>query len=251
MAETVQWAEHGGIRLAMLRGDGRPPAVVWLGGLASDMTGSKAAAVAAWAGARGLAHLRFDYSGHGQSAGAYADGTITRWLGETLGMLRGCTAGPLVLVGSSLGGWLALLAAQAPDIAARLRGMVLIAPAWNLTEALIAPALTPEQRAALARDGALPRRSEGGSISITARLIADGGGHSLHGAIRVGCPVRILQGMADDSVPWAHAVALAERLAELDVRLTLVKDAGHRLSRPGDIALLLGLLAELGDSAVR
>lgn len=222
--------------------------LVWLGGYRSDMSGTKAVELAALAARLGTGCVRFDYSGHGASGGAFVDGTISRWLEEalavidhaagTLGMRR------LVLVGSSMGGWIALRAvaelAGRKDIA--VAGLVLIAPAPDFTSELIEPNLTDVERAALAERGQFEEPTPYGPDPniYTLKLIEDGRANRvLTGAIETGCPVHILQGMADPDVPYAHAVRLMEHLSGDDVVLTMIRDGDHRLSRPQDIAKIL------------
>jgi len=237
-----------GARLAWRLVEGAGPTVVWLGGFKSDMTGTKAQALADWAQAAGRAYVRFDYFGHGESSGDFVDGTITRWREDAIAALNELTAGPLVLVGSSMGGWIACLAALA--MARRVKAMVLIAPAPDFTETLMAPEIPPEGRAALARDGVWLRPSEyGDPYPISARLLEDGARWSILGGepIPIDVPVRILQGAEDPDVPWRHALELAQTLASPDVVFSLIKDGDHRLSRPQDIARLLAAVEEVSS----
>lgn len=218
---------------------------VWLCGFKSDMSGGKARAVEAWAREAGHGTLLFDYSGHGQSGGAFEDGTISAWRADALAAIDAQTEGPLVLVGSSMGGWMALLAAMArPE---RVRGLMLIAPAPDFTEKLMWPEFSPEQQAEILDQGFTLRPSEyGAPYPITRALIEDGRQWSiLDGPIAFEGPVRILQGMQDPDVPWGHALALAASLTSPDVVLTLIKDGEHRLSREADIARLLAACGEL------
>lgn len=215
------------------------PTVVWLGGFKSDMTGTKAQALADWAHESGRAFTRFDYSGHGLSEGRFEDGTIGKWAEEARAVVASL-AGPVVIVGSSMGGWIALLVAKTmtpPPV-----GMVLIAPAVDFTEALMWAQFPPEIRRAIEVDGRWVRPSayDAEGYPITRDLIEDGRRHLVLGApVETGCPVHILQGMRDDDVPWTHAMSLVERMARDDVTVTLVKDADHRLSRPEDINCLI------------
>lgn len=248
MSETHGFLDRpDGARLAWRRVAGAGPTVVWLGGFKSDMTGTKAQALADWAAARGRAYVRFDYFGHGESSGDFADGTITRWRADALAVLDGLTEGPLVLVGSSMGGWIACLAAMVrPE---RVAAMVLIAPAPDFTEKLMGPEIPPEGRAALAADGVWLRPSEYGEpYPIRATLLEDGARWSILGGepIPIEAPVRILQGGEDPDVPWRHALELAGALKGRDVVFTLVKDGDHRLSRPQDIARLIAAVDEVG-----
>ena len=246
MTQTPGTLEVEGEALAWRRVAGRTPTVVWLGGFHSDMTGTKAQALAEWAATGGQAYVRFDYFGHGQSAGAFADGTITRWRTDVLAVLDQLVEGPAVLVGSSMGGWLACLAALArPD---RIKALVLIAPAADFTEKLIKPGLPPEALAALARDGVWTRPSDydDGGYAITARLLDDGAAWSiLPGPVAIDVPIRILQGGADPDVPWRHALDLANAFTGEDVVFTLIGDGDHRLSRPQDIERLIAAVEEL------
>ena len=233
---------------------GAAPGLVWLGGFKSDMQGTKAAALARFAAERGRAIVRFDYSGHGESKGAFADGTIGRWLEESLAVFLDCCRGPQVLVGSSMGGWMALLLARELRRAgaqtgrnASIAGMVLIAPAVDFTEALMWQKFSPAVRQEIETKGAWLRPSQYdiAPYPITRQLIEEGRKHLLLGGlIETGCPVRILQGVEDPDVPWGHAAELVSRLAQDDVVLTLVKDGDHRLSRPEDIERLLAAIEE-------
>jgi len=217
----------------------------WLGGFRSDMTGTKAQALADQALASGRAFLRFDYSGHGESGGVFTDGTIGSWRADTLAMIDTLTTGDLILVGSSMGGWLACLCALArPD---RVKGLVLVAPAADFPQALMVPEMTDADRAALARDGVWMRPSEyGDPYPITGRFLDESATWSLlPGPVGIDLPVRILQGGADPDVPWRHALALAEALTAQDLVFSLVRDGDHRLSRPQDIERLLAFVDEL------
>jgi pimeloyl-ACP methyl ester carboxylesterase len=229
-----------GVPLAYEFTPGRLPVVVFLPGFASDMGGTKAmllwdACQDAW----GQAMLRLDYAGHGKSGGEFVDGCIGDWT-EDAAFVIDAAAGdaPLLLVGSSMGGWIALLLAR--RFGARVTGMVLIAPAPDFTETLIRPQLNDEQRATLARDGVIYQPSEyGPPTPITAKLLEDGANHLLlNGPIAITCPARVLHGMRDPDVPWQHSLKLAACLQSDDVRLMFVKDGDHRLSRPADLALL-------------
>ena len=235
-----------GERLAWLRVEGSGPAVVWMGGFKSDMTGTKAQALADWARDAGRAYIRFDYFGHGESSGDFARGTISRWREDALAVLDALTSGGLVLVGSSMGGWIACLAAMAQP--KRVKAMVLIAPAPDFTEKLMTPEIPPEGHAALAADGVWLRPSDYGEpYPISRALLEDGARWSILGgeAIPITVPVRILQGGQDPDVPWRHALELANGLKGEDVVFTLIKDGDHRLSRPQDIARLLAAVEEV------
>ena len=236
--------------IAVRQREGKVPGLYWLGGLKSDMKGTKAEALDRWGAEHGRAVTRFDYSGHGESGGAFTDGTISRWLEESVAVYTQCCVGPQVVVGSSLGGWLALLLARelktrkaAPPIA----GMVLIAPAVDFTEELMWKQFPAEIKREIEEKGVWARPSDYSDepYMITRGLIEDGRKHLLLGGlIEAGCPVRILQGAQDPDVPWQHAQELVARFARDDIVLTLVKDGDHRLSRPEDIERLLAAVAE-------
>ena len=238
--------------IAVRRRSGAAPGLFWLGGFKSDMQGTKAQALDAWAARQGRAMIRFDYSGHGESGGAFAEGTIGRWLEEGLAVFDTFCRGPQVVIGSSMGGWLALLlvrelARRAAPPPPEVAGLVLIAPAVDFTEELMWKRFSPEVQRAIVEQGAYARPSAYSSepYLITRGLIEDGRNHLLLGAmIETGCPVRILQGVQDPDVPWQHAVELTSRFARDDVVLTLVKDGDHRLSRPEDIERLIVAVAE-------
>jgi pimeloyl-ACP methyl ester carboxylesterase len=236
-----------GETLAWRRVDGAGPTLVWLGGFRSDMTGTKAQALADWASANGRAYIRFDYLGHGASSGDFqTKGTITRWREDALAVLDQLTQGPVVLVGSSMGGWIACLAAMArPN---RMAALLLIAPAPDFTEKLMTPEIPPDGHAALAADGVWMRPSDyGEAYPITRTLLEDGARWSILGAepVPIEVPVRILQGGADPDVPWRHALELAQAIRSQDVVFSLIKDGDHRLSRPRDIERLLAAVTEL------
>jgi pimeloyl-ACP methyl ester carboxylesterase len=230
---------------------GNGAGIVWLSGFKSDMASTKAQALDDYCMKSGRALLRFDYSGHGRSTGRFEAGTVTRWLEEALAVIRAATTGPQILVGSSMGGYLALLVARAfgqANEAARLAGMTLIAPAVDFTEALIWASAPAAARRAIMEKGAWARQSAyaPGPYPITRTLIEDGRRHLLlGGAIRTHCPARILQGMLDEDVPHRHAITLVEHIAGDPVTLTLVKDGDHRLSRPEDLALLVAAIEGL------
>jgi len=239
-------ARPDGTPLAFAALPGTGPTVVFLGGFHSDMEGSKALHLRDHCAARGRAFLRLDYSGHGSSGGVFEEGTIGAWAGDAALVIEARAPGPVVLVGSSMGGWIALLLARRWG-EARVRGLIGIAAAPDFTELLIRPALTAEHRATLARDGVLREPSEyGDPIPITQRLLADGAENLvLPGPIPYAGPVRLLQGMADPDVPWGHALRIMEALPGPDAELTLIKDGDHRLSRPQDLALLVRVLEAL------
>jgi pimeloyl-ACP methyl ester carboxylesterase len=232
---------------------GVPPGLFWLGGFNSDMAGTKALALDAHAAERGLAMRRFDYSGHGISGGRFEEGTISRWLEEALAVFDR-TTGKQILIGSSMGGWIALLLAEAHRIAGKSRvgGIVLIAPAVDMTRALMWAEMDEAARATLMKEGRWMRPSDYSTepYPITKALIEDGDRH-LFGSrlIETGCPVHIIQGLRDTDVPWRHATALVSRFASDDVVLTLIKDGDHRLSRPEDIERLIAAVDGLAGEA--
>lgn len=235
---------QGTRRLALLKQAGHGPAIIWLGGFRSDMRATKAEALAAFAQERGQACLRFDYSGHGESSGDFADGTISQWLGDALAVITAHGGEAPVLVGSSMGGWLALLAAKALRAAgspAAPSALVLIAPAVDFTERLMWDAFPQTIRDQIEREGVWMRASAYAPepTPITRNLIEDGRKHLLFGStIDPGCPVTILQGMMDPDVPWQQAMTLVEHLPQSDVTLTLIKTGDHRLSSDEDIERL-------------
>jgi pimeloyl-ACP methyl ester carboxylesterase len=238
-------------RIAVRARAGGAPGLFWLSGFNSDMRGTKALALDAWAAEQGRACVRFDYSGHGESGGALTDGTIGRWLEESVAVFERFCRGPQVVIGSSMGGWMALLLAR--QIARRavsraaLAGLVLIAPAPDFTETLMWNRFSPDIRREIETKDVWLRPSQYGEpYPITRALIEEGRNHLLLGsAIDVGCPVRILQGAQDPDVPWQHAFALAHRLPSDDVVLTMIQDGDHRLSRPQDIARIIAAVAEI------
>ncbi|MBW6398017.1 alpha/beta hydrolase [Roseomonas sp. HJA6] len=234
-----------GVRLAWDHQPGNGIGVVFLGGFNSDMTGSKAEFLAGWCAARLTPYLRFDYSGHGASEGRFVDGTIGRWAEDAATVISALTEGPQLLVGSSMGGWIALLLAARRRVA--LHALVGIAPAPDFTEDLMWDEFSAEERGTILREGVWHRPSEyGDPYPITRALIEDGRDHLLlRGALEVAAPVRILQGQRDPDVPWRHALRIAAALTTEDVRIHLVKDGDHRLSRPQDLALLGETLAPL------
>ncbi len=232
--------------VAYVRTEGRAPTVVFLGGFRSDMTGTKATALEAWAQKRGQGYLRFDYLGHGQSSGRFEDGTIGRWLDDTLAAIDRLTQGGLVLVGSSMGGWLALLAARArPE---RIAGLVLIAAAPDFTERMLLEGLSPEDRATLQREGRLARPSQYSPEPsvFTWKLIEEGRNHLvLDKPLALPCAVRLLHGQSDPDVPWEYSLQIARHLQAPEVVTTLIKGGDHRLSTPADIARLIATVEEL------
>ncbi|MHB2167330.1 alpha/beta hydrolase [Alsobacter sp. R-9] len=224
--------------------DGAGPAVVWLGGFRSDMDSTKAMALDAWGERTGRRVVRFDYSGHGRSGGRFEDGTISRWLEEAQAVIAREGGVAPVLVGSSMGGWIALLAAVAAAKAGRpIGGLVLIAPAADFTEALMWQAFPEEIRRTIVDDGVWYRPTPYADepYAITRGLIEDGRRHLLLDGppIVTGCPVHVLQGMEDPDVPWRHAMQVVEHIPGDPVVTTLIRDGDHRLSRPEDIERLV------------
>ncbi|MCX7302733.1 MAG: alpha/beta hydrolase [Hyphomicrobiales bacterium] len=252
--------DHQGAAIAYRRLDGRTPGLVWLGGYRSDMLGTKAQTLSAWAAANGRAFLRFDYSGHGESGGVFAEGTISKWLSESLAAFRALTSGPQVLVGSSMGAWIALRLVQelrkAAGEGSRIAGLVLLAPAPDFTAELIEPALTKKQRRDLTEKGYFEEKSDySPEPNIYTRALIDDGrlNRVMTGPIDTHCPVHILQGLADPDVPHEHALKLVSLLPADDMTLSLIPGGDHRLSRPKDLDLLVraveGVIAQAGNAA--
>ncbi|WP_114964789.1 alpha/beta fold hydrolase [Alkalilacustris brevis] len=248
MTEPAYLETPQGRRIAYHRQQGAGPGVVFLGGFRSDMEGTKALHLEAWARARGRAFLRFDYSGHGQSSGAFEDGCIGDWAADARAAVSTLTEGPQVLVGSSMGGWIALLLARAmPE---RVAGLVGIAAAPDFTEDSMWADFDAEQRAALVRDGRveLPSDYSDDPYVITRRLIEDGRDNLvLRSPLPLPCPVRLLQGTADVDVPVSVALRLLEHIDAADVRAVLVKGADHRFSSPECLYLITTSVEELPD----
>jgi pimeloyl-ACP methyl ester carboxylesterase len=235
-----------GATIAYHRRSGGQPGVVFLGGFRSDMTGTKARALDSFCAARGQAFLRFDYFAHGASSGDFADATIGRWKADALLVLDRLTEGPQILVGSSLGGWLMLLAALArPE---RVKALIGIAAAPDATEDLMWARFPPEVKDEITRSGSarLPSAYDPDGYLFTRRLFEEGRDHLvMRAALPIACPVRLLHGMRDPDVPWQTSLKLAERLSSEDVTITLVKDGDHRLSRDQDLALLMQTIETL------
>jgi pimeloyl-ACP methyl ester carboxylesterase len=250
-AELAKFHEiRPGRRLAYLKEAGKSSAktgLIWLGGLRSDMTGTKAEALARYAKTSGRALLRFDYSGHGASDGAFTDAVISDWLSECEAMFAAHTTGPTVICGSSMGGWLALLLAT--RLKARVAGLILLAPATDMTEKLMWEKATTDQRERLKREGRFVEPSAyspDDPLIITKALIEDGRQYGLLDQdIKLSCPVRILQGDTDPDVPWEHGLATYQAIRADDCRFTLIKDGDHRLSTTRDLALLTQTAEEL------
>ncbi|RYE88732.1 MAG: alpha/beta hydrolase [Hyphomicrobiales bacterium] len=241
--------------IAVLRRPGAAPGLFWMSGYRSDMLGSKAEAIDAFGAARGVATTRFDYSGHGQSGGDFLDGTISRWLDESLAVFA-TTSGPQVVIGSSMGGWLALLLNRALRISGidRVKALILIAPAADMTTELMEKGFTRAEKKALRDTGLVlqPSQYSDQPYPITRGLIEDGRNHLLLGGkgIDTGCPVTILQGGQDPDVPKEHALRLAQHFLTDPVTLTLIPDGDHRLSRPEDLKILEAAIARSIEDAV-
>jgi pimeloyl-ACP methyl ester carboxylesterase len=237
---------RNGATIAYRQCAGTKPGIVFIHGLRSDMNGTKALALEEYCRAEGRAFLRFDLSGHGESSGRFEEGCIGQWKDDVIEVIDRLTEGPQILVGSSLGGWLMLLAALArPE---RVTALLGLAAAPDFTEDLMAHAFDAEQRRILVEDGSVTIEDcHGGEpYAITRRLIVEGRDHLLlRKEIAIDCPVALLQGQQDGDVPWQTALTLASRLRSPDVVVALVKTAGHRLSEPGQIAMMTNLLRQL------
>ena len=242
-------ARSDGETVAFHRCAGGEPGVVFLGGFRSDMTGAKALALETWCRERKRAYIRFDYQGHGASSGRFEDGSISRWLDDALAVIDTLSSGPQILVGSSMGGWLMLhVALRRID---HIVGLIGVASAADFTENLLWPRLTPAQREEIARSGVIytPSVYSDEPQALTLKFFEDGRKHLLlDKAIPLSCNVRLLHGMKDADVPWQTSVRIAERLTGSDVRVILIKDGEHRLSRPADLRLLTDTLAELSTA---
>jgi pimeloyl-ACP methyl ester carboxylesterase len=237
-------------RIAYRRRGGKGPALLWLSGFLSDMASTKATAIAEWAAEQGLAMMRFDYSGHGLSSGDLLNASIGDWLEESIAVWELMGRGPRIVIGSSMGGWIALLLARYLARQGRsdeLAGLVLIAPAFDMTETLMWRELPQAAKDEIAAKGVTSVPSAyADPYPITRHLIKEGRAHLLEGhPFDPGCPVRILQGMRDPDVPWRHAVALVDLLDGADVELTLIKGGNHRLSTPADLQRHTATIATL------
>ncbi|MBO1038296.1 alpha/beta hydrolase [Brucella pituitosa] len=251
-AAEPDYIDVDGAKIAVRQRAGHvAPGVVWLGGYRSDILGTKAVILDEWAEQTGHSALRFDYSGHGESGGDFNQGTISRWLDESLAVYAKYTQGPQILVGSSMGGWIALRMAQELKKGGKSpAGIVLIAPAPDFTAELVEPSLTEAQKRDLIENGYFEEPSEySPNPYIYTRALIEDGRHNLvlKGIIETGCPVHILQGMQDEAVPYKHALKLVEHLPVDDVTLTLVRDGDHRLSRPQDLELLIRTVSGLAE----
>ncbi len=246
MSEPEYHDRGDGIRLAACLRPGRGPTLVFLPGYMSDMDGSKALFLDDWAARHGLGCLRLDYSGCGRSEGRFEDGSIGRWTADALALIDRLTAGPLIVVGSSMGGWIALRVALArPD---RIAALIGIAAAPDFTIWGVTETLTLAESDHLAREGRLTRPSDYGPepYVYTATLLTDGAAQAVFDRpLPLACPVRLLQGQQDDAVPWQLALRLSDHIRSADVQVTLIKDGDHRLSRPEDLALLARTVAAL------
>lgn len=255
MSTDPEFITADGERIAVRRREGAAPGAVWLGGFRSDMLGTKAEALDGWAAANGRAFLRHDYSGHGESGGAFADGTVSRWLAQSLAVFRRFCAGPQILVGSSMGGWIALRMVQELQKAGeggRVAGLLLLAPAPDFTVELMEPQLTGAQRRDLHEKGFFEEPSQySPEPNVYTRALFEDGRENrvLVGTLDTHCPVHILQGMQDPDVPHALALKLVEHLPADDVTLSLIRDGDHRLSRPQDIAMMIAALEGLVERA--
>jgi len=236
-------------KIAVLKDEGAQPGLMWLSGFKSDMTGTKAAALSDFARGRGQEAVRFDYSGHGQSGGGFEEACVSDWLEEAGAVFDSCLSGDVILVGSSMGGWIALLLALARKASGRIKGLILIAPATDFTEELMwNQRFTDEIRMEILENGRWeqPSQYSDDPYVITRKLIEDGREHLLFGkSLHLGVPVTILQGALDPDVPLAHAERLVAALPQDDVTFSIVPDGDHRLSRPQDIELLIRSVANL------
>jgi pimeloyl-ACP methyl ester carboxylesterase len=245
-ADVASLTRPGSATIAYRRLSGAGPGIVFLGGFRSDMTGTKALFLEDFCRRRGRAYVRFDYFAHGQSSGDFADGTISRWRDDAIAVIDSLAEGPQILVGSSMGGWIMVLAALARS--ERVAALVGIAAAPDFTSDLLPHRLSGAQRRQLQDEGqiVLPSPYDPAGYLYTQALVEDGDRNLvLRGDIPLSCPVRLLHGLADESVPWRQSLKLAEKLQSRDVTLTLVKNGDHRLSRDEDLARLAQVLADL------
>ncbi|WP_075219837.1 alpha/beta hydrolase [Acuticoccus yangtzensis] len=251
MIDKATRISSGADELAVEITEGKNPAILWLGGFRSDMQGGKAVRLAAWGKANGRRVVRFDYRGHGESSGAFTDFALGDWLADAALVDATFCDGPTIAVGSSMGGWIGLLLARQRLAAGRpLAGLVLIAPAPDFTERLMWPKLPDALKAEVMEKGVTHLPSDyGDPTPVTKRLFEDGRNHLLYtdAPIETGCPVHILQGVADPDVPYRHALELVDRLAHDDVVVTLIKDGDHRLSREEDLARMVDAVAGISE----
>lgn len=249
-SDAAEYLDHQGVKIAFRRSHGKSgkAGIVWMGGFHSDMLGEKATTLHDSAAAADRAFIRFDYLGHGESGGQFGDGTIGRWRSDALAVVDSLTDGPLVVVGSSMGGWMALLTALArPE---RIKALVLLAPAPDFTEKLMWASFDDSQKRSILEDGFWTRPSpyDAAGYPITRELIQEGRQWNvLDGEIALDIPVRILQGGLDTDVPWTHSLDLADKLRSSDVVWSLIKDGDHRLSRPQDIARMVATVLASAD----
>jgi pimeloyl-ACP methyl ester carboxylesterase len=253
MTDKPETINVGGAEIAVRHRPGKNPGLVWLGGYRSDMLGTKAETLDTLAGETGLAFVRHDYSGHGESGGKFTDGTISKWLAESIAVFERYTTGPQILIGSSMGGWIALRMVQELNKGGkddRVAGLVLLAPAPDFTHELMMPELTDAQKSDLESQGYFEEFSEySPEPNIYTKALFDDGetNRVMTAPLDTYCPVHILQGMADPDVPHAHAQKLMEFLPKDDATLTLVKDGDHRLSRPQDLDLLKRTVSAMAE----
>ena len=238
MTDIQHLSRPDGETLAFKRVEGDGPTVIWVGGFRSDMEGTKALALDVAARERGWNFIRYDHFAHGQSSGDWRQATIGRWREDAVALIDSLS-GPVIPVGSSMGGWVSLLATLArPD---RIKGLVLVNPAQDFTERLMWPGLADHERQAILREGETLIVEEGlGEYVLTRRMFEEAREWLLlDGVIDIAAPVHVLQGRADDVVPWRHQVELVERLTGGDVRLDLIEGGDHRLSTPADLDRLI------------
>lgn len=253
----IDVGEHDDLRrIAYRTRDGKGPTLVWLGGYRSDMRGTKAEHLLDIAVREGRSYTRLDYSGHGESGGRFEDGTISRWSEEAMAAIEAAGARSVILVGSSMGAWVALnlvKRARTGNAPFSVQGLLLLAPAPDFTERLMRPRLTEAELASIETHGRLEEASEySDEPNIYTKALFDDGATNLvmDAPIETGCPVAIIQGMEDPDVPYSHALDLMTCLSADDATMTLIRDGDHRLSRPKDLAvidrILTNLLAEIG-----
>jgi pimeloyl-ACP methyl ester carboxylesterase len=243
---------RGRRRIAFRKRPGRGPAVLWFGGFKSDMSSTKAARIDAWCADHGRAMVRMDYAGHGASDGNFRDFVFSDWIEDAKAVLEEHAGGPAIIVGSSMGGWIATAIVKRlmeQGDTGRIAGLVLIAPACDFTDTLMWPQFPDHVKSAIMENGvfALPSAYSDEPTPITRALIEDGARNNVFGqTFRTGCPVHILQGMRDPDVPWGHALRLVEHLPLDPVTVTLINDGDHRLSREEDIERLIAAVAGIG-----